>query len=63
MNHLTIKGLGEAHKGSLWAPKMLKEQSKEAFEHTRIKLAVVNLGEEQQLKTKDLIRARFGFVT
>ena len=42
--------MGEAHEGSLRAPKMLKEQSNEAFEHTRIRPAVVDLGDEQQLK-------------
>ena len=61
--HRTIKGLGETHEGSLRALKMLKEHSKEALEQTRINPAVVDLGDVQELKTNDLIRARFAFVT
>ena len=56
-DYRTINGLGEAHEGSLRALKMLKEQSNEALEHTRINPAVVDFGDEQQLKTRDLIRA------
>ena len=63
MIHRTINGLGETHDGSLRALKMLKEQSKEAFEQMRINPAVIDLGDEQALKTKDLIRARFAFDT
>ena len=61
--HRTINGLGETHEGSLRALKMLKEHNNDALEQTRINPAVVDLGDEQELKTKDLIRARFAFDT
>ena len=36
---------------------MVNEHSRDALEQTRIRLAVVTLGEEQQLKTMDFKRA------